>query len=103
MTDPAENLLNRQAGVRATARTQAVELLWQRRGQPADQAAAHQELVADAEAVARMVFEIVVGEADLFASGGERLAAALKAIEDCRARSCSCWSSSWCGAAIRQR
>jgi hypothetical protein len=95
MTDPASDLLDRQAGVWAVARTQAIELLWQRCGQPTD---GYQELADDAEAVARTVFEIVAGEADLFASAGTAWLPPSRPMRTAATSSCGCASSASVGA-----
>jgi hypothetical protein len=80
MTPPAEDLAARQAGVRARLVQAIREVLWQAHGQPLDTAT----LDRDARLAADEALAIIIAEADLFHSGGERLAAALQANEDCR-------------------
>jgi hypothetical protein len=75
------DLTERRAGVWARALQAAMEALWQAHGQPTN---GYDRIRSDAELAARAAFEVAVAEADLFASGGERLAAALRAAEDCR-------------------
>lgn len=76
------DLARRQTEVWARALHAACEALWQHYGQPTDEGYAR--IRGDAEVAARAAFQVAITDADLFSSGGERLAGALRAAEDCR-------------------